>query len=238
MPRKRKNKRYFTKITEMAINAYNNCEDQRLKNRIYNRFIHYPFNKLSENVIHTYKTYYFDVPYEDVKASVVAFLNEKIHKFNGDNGRAFSYFTVVARNYLFNENNANYARMKARDDMSKIDTSRNIVNEVVAYNAKESKSDFIDQYVEYIDIHLFDLFLKDRDRAIADSINELFRTRADLYSYNKKALYILIRERTGVHTQYITKVVGRLKRIYAELLVEYNRNGYLSNSYKLKEFDE
>lgn len=238
MPRKRKNKRYFTKITEIAINAYNNCEDQRLKNKIYNRFIHYPFNKLSENVIHTYKTYYFDVPYEDVKASVVAFLNEKIHKFNGENGRAFSYFTVVARNYLFNENNANYARMKARDDMSKIDTSRNIVNEVVAYNAKESKSDFIDQYVEYIDIHLFDLFLKDRDRAIADSINELFRTRADLYSYNKKALYILIRERTGVHTQYITKVVGRLKRIYAELLVEYNRDGYLSNSYKLKEFDE
>ena len=238
MPRKRKNKRYFTKITEIAINAYNNCEDQRLKNKIYNRFIHYPFNKLSENVIHTYKTYYFDVPYEDVKASVVAFLNEKIHKFNGDNGRAFSYFTVVARNYLFNENNANYARMKARDDMSKIDTSRNIVNEVVAYNAKESKSDFIDQYVEYIDTHLFDLFLKDRDRAIADSINELFRTRNDLYSYNKKALYILIRERTGVHTQYITKVVGRLKRIYAELLVEYNRDGYLSNSYKLKEFDE
>ena len=117
-------------------------------------------------------------------------------------------------------------------------TSRNIVNEVVAYNAKESKSDFIDQYVEYIDTHLFDLFLKDRDRAIADSINELFRTRNDLYSYNKKALYILIRERTGVHTQYITKVVGRLKRIYAELLVEYNRDGYLSNSYKLKEFDE
>ena len=238
MPRKRKNKRYFTKITEIAINAYNNCEDQRLKNRIYNRFIHYPFNKLSENVIHTYKTYYFDVPYEDVKASVVAFLNEKIHKFNGENGRAFSYFTVVARNYLFNENNANYARMKARDDISKIDTSRNITNEVVAYNNRESKSDFIDQYVEYIDTHLFDLFLKDRDRAIADSINELFRTRADLYSYNKKALYILIRERTGVHTQYITKVVGRLKRIYAELLVEYNRDGYLSNSYKLKEFDE
>ena len=66
----------------------------------------------------------------------------------------------------------------------------------------------------------------------------MFRTRAELYSYNKKALYILIRERTGVHTQYITKVVGRLKRIYAELLVEYNRDGYLSNSYKLKEFDE
>ena len=236
MPRKRKNKRYFTQITEIAINAYNTCEDQRLKNKIYNRFIHYPFDKLAENVIHTYKTYYFDVPYVDVKASVVAFLNEKIHKFNGDNGRAFSYFTVVARNYLFNENNANYARMKSRDDVSKIDTSRNIINEVAHKHIRESKSDFIDQYVEYVDKHLYTIFAKDRDRSIADSINELFRKRMDLYSYNKKALYILIRERTGVHTQYITKVVGVMKRLYAELYMEYNKEGYLPMDYKLKDY--
>ena len=235
MPRKRKNKRYFTKITEIAINAYNNCDNQHLKNKIYNRFIHYPFDKLSENVIHTYKTYYFDDPYEDVKANVVAFLNEKIHKFNGANGRAFSYFTVVARNYLFNENNKNYERMKSRENIDAIDLNRNITNEVVNKQIQEEKSDFIDHYVDYIDEHLYDLFLKDRDRAIADSINELFRNRVDLYSYNKKALYILIRERTGVDTQYITKVINKMKSIYGELYYEYNQNGFLSMNYELKE---
>ena len=235
MPRKRKNKRYFTKITEIAINAYNNCDNQHLKNKIYNRFIHYPFDKLSENVIHTYKTYYFDVPYEDVKANVVAFLNEKIDRFNGDNGRAFSYFTVVARNYLFNENNKNYERMKSRENIDAIDLNRNITNEVINKEIQEEKSDFIDHYVDYIDEHLYDLFLKDRDRAIADSINELFRNRIDLYSYNKKALYILIRERTGVDTQYITKVINKMKSIYTELYYEYNQTGFLSMSYELKE---
>lgn len=220
----------------MAINAYNNCGDnQALKNRIYNRFIHNAFDKLAENAIHTWKTYYFDVPYEDVKSSVVAHLNEKIHKFTNDKGKAFSYFTVIARNYLFNENNSNYARMKSKEDISLIDLSRNVTNEVVRQNDIESKSDFIDQYVEYIDSNLYEIFSKDRDRMIADSINELFRTRYDLYSYNKKALYILIRERTGVHTQYITKVVGRLKHIYAELLIEYNKDGYLPFNYKLKD---
>lgn len=235
MPRKRKNKRYFTKITEIAINAYNNCDNQHLKNKIYNRFIHYPFDKLSENVIHTYKTYYFDDPYEDVKANVVAFLNEKIDRFNGDNGRAFSYFTVVARNYLFNENNKNYERMKSRENIDAIDLNRNITNEVINKEIQEEKSDFIDHYVDYIDEHLYDLFLKDRDRAIADSINELFRNRIDLYSYNKKALYILIRERTGVDTQYITKVINKMKSIYTELYCEYNQTGFLSMSYELKE---
>ena len=235
MPRKRKNKRYFTKITEIAINAYNNCDNQHLKNKIYNRFIHYPFDKLSENVIHTYKTYYFDDPYEDVKANVVAFLNEKIDRFDGANGRAFSYFTVVARNYLFNENNKNYERMKSRENIDAIDLNRNITNEVINKQIQEEKSDFIDHYVDYIDEHLYDLFLKDRDRAIADSINELFRNRIDLYSYNKKALYILIRERTGVDTQYITKVINKMKSIYSELYYEYNQNGFLSTSYELKE---
>lgn len=235
MPRKRKSKRYFTKITEIAINAYNNCDNQHLKNKIYNRFIHYPFDKLSENVIHTYKTYYFDDPYEDVKANVVAFLNEKIDRFNGANGRAFSYFTVVARNYLFNENNKNYERMKSRENIDAIDLNRNITNEVIHQQIQEEKSDFIDHYVDYIDEHLYDLFLKDRDRAIADSINELFRNRIDLYSYNKKALYILIRERTGVDTQYITKVINKMKSIYTELYCEYNQTGFLSMSYELKE---
>jgi len=235
MPRTRKNKRYFTKITEIAINAYNNCDNQHLKNKIYNRFIHYPFDKLSENVIHTYKTYYFDDPYEDVKANVVAFLNEKIDRFDGANGRAFSYFTVVARNYLFNENNKNYERMKSRENIDAIDLNRNITNEVINKQIQEEKSDFIDHYVDYIDEHLYDLFLKDRDRAIADSINELFRNRIDLYSYNKKALYILIRERTGVDTQYITKVINKMKSIYTELYYEYNQTGFLSMSYELKE---
>ena len=125
--------------------------------------------------------------------------------------------------------------MKSREEISAIDTSRNVVNEVADVNNKESKSDFFDHYTEYIDYHLYDIFVKDRDRSIADSINELFKNRNDLYSYNKKALYILIRERTGVHTQYITKVVGRLKLIYIELYSEYNKKGYLSLSYKLKD---
>jgi len=237
MGRKRKSKRYFTKITEIAINAYNNCDDQRLKNKIYNRFIHYPFDKLAENVIHTYKTYYFEVPYEDVKANVVAFLNEKIHKFNGDNGRAFSYFTVIARNYLFNENNKNYERMKARDGVEVIDSSRNIINEVYDAHQKEALKDFMDYYVRYMDYNVFMLFNKDRDRQIADSLTELFRTRDNLYSYNKKALYILIRERTGVQTQYITKVVGKMRLIYKELYLDYSTGEILPITHRVEEFN-
>ena len=236
MARKAKSKRYFTNITEMAINAYNRCDDQRLKNKIYNRFIHYPFDKLAENVIHTYKTYYFDVPYDDVKANVVAFLNEKIHKFNGANGRAFSYFTVIARNYLFNENNQNYARMKSQTAVDTIDNERDVVNETYIKQNMEFQSDFMDFFVDYMDFNMNGFFPKERDQKIADSLNELFKHRDNLYSYNKKALYILIRERTGVSTQYITKIVGRYKIIYAELYSDYNKGVIKAINHRAEEF--
>ena len=237
MARKARSKRYFTQITEMAINAYNGCDDQKLKNKIYNRFIDYPFNKLVENVIHTYKTYYFNVSYEDVKANVVAFLNEKIHKFNGDNGRAFSYFTVVARNYLFNENNQNYARMKAHTNVDAIDAERDVVNETYVAQNLEFQSAFMDFFTDYKDLHIKRLFPKERDQKIADSLNELFRLRANLYSYNKKALYILIRERTGVSTQYITKIVGRYKIIYSQLYSDYNKGTIKNLNHRIEEFN-
>ena len=167
-----------------------------------------------------------------------AFLNQKITKFNGANGRAFSYFTVVARNYLFNENNQNYQRMKQKDKVEAIDTSRNITNEVFDKEMRDSVSDFFDFYVRYIDANLFKLFTKERDQKIADSINELFRTRHDLYSYNKKALYILIRERTGVQTQYITKVIGKLKYLYKELYIDYLNGGLQNLNHRIEEFND
>ena len=105
--RKPTKKLYFSYINEKAIVAYNLETDQLKRDKIYREYINYPFNKLVENIIHTFKFYYFDVPYQDVKAEVVAFLNEKIHKFTEGKGKAFSYFSIIAKNYLIIANNAN-----------------------------------------------------------------------------------------------------------------------------------
>ena len=126
--------------------------------------------------------------------------------------------------------------MKQKTEVKYIDTSRNITNEVYEKNLKDSMSDFFDFYVRYIDANLYKMFDKPRDQKIADSINELFRTRIDLYSYNKKALYILIRERTGVQTQYITKVIGKLKLVYKELYIDYLNVGNLRLNHRIEEF--
>ena len=74
---------------------------------------------------------------------------------------------------------------------------------------------------------MFSLFKKDHDRKVCDAVNILFKRRENLEIFNKKALYIYIREMTGVETPVITKVTKTLKKVYKKLYDEYNKTGYV-----------
>jgi len=220
--KKTKQNVYFTQETEDAIIAYNKCDDPIFRNKIYTEKIHPAFNKLSEIMIHRFKFYNFDIPHDDVKHEVVSFLHEKIGKYDGDSGfKAFSYFSIVAKNYLIAENNKNYYQYKKKFDLETVDKERNVVNEKIRSEYIDEQSDFINIFVELMEKYLPLIFTKNRDIQVADSIIYLFRTRDNIENYNKKALYILIRERTGVKTQYITNVITKIKNIYGRLYEAY-----------------
>ncbi len=225
--RKPTKKLYFSYVNEKAIVYYNQETNQHKRDKIYREYINYPFNKLVENIIHTFKFYYFDVPYADVKAEVVAFLNEKIHKFTEGKGKAFSYFSIIAKNYLIIQNNANYAKMKQKADIGAIDDNRDLEGELVYSDYQESLRDFTNQFVNYYDTNLNKLFSNKRDIIVADSLLELFRIRENIENFNKKALYILVRERTGLKTQNITKVVNRMRKDYMVMFKDYQTKGRL-----------
>ena len=87
--------------------------------------------------------------------------------------------------------------------------------------------DFIDYMTEYIDKHMFTMFKKQKDRKVCDAINTLFKRRENLEIFNKKALYIYIREMTDVDTPVITKVTKVLKKLYKKLYTEYDETGYV-----------
>jgi hypothetical protein len=223
------NRYYFTQETEEAILLYNLTEDSIQRNRIYDEHIKYAFEKLSENIIRTFKFDKFDVPYEDVKSEVISFLNEKIHKYsNPALGKAYSYFTRTVLNYLIAASNANYDKQKSSDTTDAIDISRNVVNEVVRNETQSELSEFIDIFVEKVDKQLPVLFKRQSDIAVADSVLELFRNREMIENFNKKALYIMIRDRTGVKTQYITRVVNILKELYITMYLQFQQTGTTS----------
>ena len=105
--RKRTKKRYFTEDTELAIGEYLASNNQSERDKIYNERIHYALYKLAENLIHTFKFYYTEVDnIEDLKHEVMCFLIEKLDYFDPTKGsKAFSYFSIVGKNYLILYNN-------------------------------------------------------------------------------------------------------------------------------------
>ena len=227
--RKRTKKRYFTEDTDAAIAEYLASSNQDERDEIFKTRIWYPFYKLAENLIHTFKFYYTEVDdLEDLKHEVMCFLLEKLDYFDPSKGsKAFSYFSIVGKNYLILYNNNNYKKKKAKVDVMEADEDDGVLRQLGRPERKKDMKDFIDYYTEYVDKHIFTLFKKENDRKVCDAVNILFKRRENLEIFNKKALYIYIREITNVDTPVITKVTKVLKKLYKELYTEYQTTGYV-----------
>jgi hypothetical protein len=233
MPRKPKtpkSKMYFTLETEQAIIAYNKSDNQREKNTLYVERIKYPFEKIAENVLNTYKFSYFDDGHGDVKREVVSQMIYKIHMFQEGKGKAFSYFTRMALNHLILLNNSNYKRYKQNELMSVMPESWNPSEDTLAIETDSTHVEFRTLMLSYWDVKLNVVFDKKRDIQIADAILELFRRVDYIENFNKKSLYLLIREMTGHKTHYITKVISTMKVHQDTILEEYLNTGDITIS--------
>ena len=76
--RKKKSNVYFTKITEIAILAYNKTEKSITREKIYRRFIYPAFMKMAENLINTIKPTIEDITHIGTVAAVYAKANDDI----------------------------------------------------------------------------------------------------------------------------------------------------------------
>ncbi len=229
MPPKSK-KNYFTQDTEDAIVRYNNESDFAERSKIYEREIHYPFFKLTENIIHTFKFYYTEVDeIEHLQHEVITFLLSKIHLFDPSRGaKAYSYFGTIAKRYLILQNQKNYKKRIDKapvDELFKDDTHTYNMDDPGVHN--DPLNLYINLYVEHCTKNIYTLFPKQHDAEIADAILELFRKREEIDVFNKKALYIYIREMVDVKTPKITKIANQLYDVFKGNYIFYLENGYV-----------
>ena len=216
---------YFTQDTEDAIIEYNSTNSKAEKNKIYEERIKYAFEKLAENILHTFKFSYFDVNNEDVQNEVVSALVQKIHMFKPGKGKAFSYFSIIAKNYLILENNANYKRFKNTPTISEMPEGWTVEDDYDQRQINNDYKEFKELMLEWWDAYLNYIFIKKRDIQIADAILELMRRSNYIENFKKKHLYLLIREMAGCKTHYITKVVNTMKEYHTEMFNEYLETG-------------
>jgi hypothetical protein len=224
--RRKKSKIYFGTPVHNAIVEYNDSDDIAFRHKIYTEEIHAAFMKLAENIINTYKFTYFDYPFRDLQEEVVSNLVINMHKFDSTRGsKAFSYFSIIAKNYLILNNNANYKKLKIHDN---IDTLYDTGTKDEGLEIKVT-TEIFHNTIDYFSDNLENLFPKENDRNVAESILYLCKNKDAIDNFNKKALYIMIREMTDVKTSKITQISNVFRKIYPKIQEEVILKGHLDN---------
>ena len=239
-PRKRRRKKgsskmYFDQTTEDAIILYNSTEDSKTREEIFNSKILYPFQKLVENVLNTFKFSYFETGPQDVQKECLSHLVANIHKFDPERrskvdpnkkAKAFAYFSIIAKNYLILLNNTNYKKFNQNVEISEERDENTVqLQQEDKYYARKELSDFVRLIIEFWDKNIEKIFTKEWDRNIAYAVIELFRHSDNVPMFNKKALYLYIREISNCRTQQITKVINRMKQHHNTIRRSYFEHG-------------
>ena len=226
MPRKKTKNYYFDQAVEDAIVYYNKSDNNYMKEKLFNSKIYPALMKLTENIINTFKFMYFDLSFVQLQHDVVSFLVMNLHKYDQEKGsKAFSYFSVVAKNYLILHNNNNYKKLKAKDAIASVQD--NIKFSTNNNSKSEYLKDFLLEITYFFEHNISFMFKKDIDIKIAYALLELFKNNEAIENFNKKTIYIYLREMTDAKTTDITRVVNVMKKKYKKLFSEYERTGII-----------
>ena len=99
-------------------------------------------------------------------------------------------------------------------------------------NNKKELSEFFNLMIEQWDLNIEKLFKKENELKIAYAVLEIFRNSERIENFNKKALYLYIREMTNCKTQNITKVVNKMKDMQKKIQIEYAETGYIKSDHQ------
>jgi hypothetical protein len=232
--KKQTNKVYFSQETEDAIIKYNKSDDPENREQLFREKIHGPLDKLAENVINRFKFPYMEGTFDEIKSQVVSFLVINLHKFTEDKGKAFSYFSVIAKNYLILHNNNAYKeerRVLYFSDQTEdsFTLEEMLIVEPEVKDGTVDMKEFLKLLVEYWEFNLDRFFKKKRDKEIAAAIVKLIERIDNIDNFNKKALYLMVREMTNYKTAHITKVINKMRPQIIKMLNEFRRYGHLSD---------
>ena len=203
-----KKNEYFTKIHEEAILKYATSVDKHEKSILYVTLIQPAFNEMVDKIVFTYK--FTSLPnIEDLKEECKIWLTTILDKFDASKGsKAFSYFSVITKNWFIHKVKKNTnGREVGLEDISQEFEEENlfILND---YDEMREKTEF--WAALWSEMNNWDTAnLKPNEKKVYESIKIILKDPEDIEIFNKKAIYLYIRELTGLNTK---QVVNNLKR--------------------------
>lgn len=217
-----KKNEYFTKLHEDAILKYALSQDRHEKSVLYITLIQPAFNEMVDKIVFTYK--FTSLPnIEDLKEECKIWLTTILDKFDASKGsKAFSYFSVITKNWFIHKVKKNSSgREVGLEDISQEFEEENlfILNE---YDEKREKKEF--WIALWAEIDSWDTSAhKPNEKKVYEAIKLILKDPESIEIFNKKAIYLYIRELTGLTTKQIVMGLKKFKNKYIYFVQRWNR---------------
>ena len=222
--KKRKSKKpYFGKDAHAAVVKYQSIDDRKEKNIIYVNEIKPSFEKLAENLIFIHGFSYDKEHFKILKSDCVSFLYEILEKFDANKGsKAFSYFNVCAKNFLIIQ-----SKKRSKNRMRHISINDSNLS---ALEKKEIEHSQVipsqeDQCILKEDKLLLKKMLKEIESKITNKNEELcikaiitlFDKIEELDFLNKRAIFVYLRELSGLNAKQLSVAMSNIRKNYKEV---------------------
>ena len=216
---------YFGMDTQESIIEYQKCEDQEKKKDIYIKGIYPAFSKLVENLIFVYGFNSAYDTFEDMKTDCVSFLYESLHKWKVEKGtKAFSYFNVVAKNWLIINSRQSRKRQKRHVSVDHPDQMSNRHKALyenydvmpppdeilISRNMRKEIANILDEIRGCI--------TSETEITCVDSIKTVFENIDELDFLNKRAVLIYVREISGLSPKQLSVAMSSIRKHYRRLV--------------------
>jgi len=213
---KKKSNNYFTKVHENAILDYIASDDSKERNNLYKNIIRPAFVEMINKIVFTYK--FTNLPnVETLKDECEIHLITILSNFDVTKGsKAFSYFSVITKNWFIAKvkktaiqlrREAHYDEISKRVEMEHL----SIYNQ---YDNKREKKEFMENL--WGEIKKWEkTSLKENERKVLEAIKILFTDAETIEIFNKKAIYLYIREITDLYTKQVLNNLNKFRTEYA-----------------------
>jgi hypothetical protein len=216
MPRKKSKKNhYFTQVHEDAIVKYALTDDRELRSKLYEEYIQPAFDDMVDKIIYTYR--FTTLPNIDyLRADCKVWLTTILNKYDPNKGsKAFSYFSVVTKNWFIHKVKRTKKRLQTEVFMEDVlnEADENLVSDEPSYYDRRSEMEFWMSLNSEIDT--WDSFMiKENEKKVLMAVRILLDSAEQIEIFNKKAIYLYLRELTGLNTKQVVNNLNKLRKRY------------------------
>ena len=207
--------KYWGEDQEYAVVEFNTNADMDEKHKVFVDVIEPAFRKLVENIYYTYNFNKILWDREQIEHEVMTHLYEKLSKFDiSKNKKSFSYFGTITKNWMIQRCNADKNKRFIDDDNQDIIVQNISIHAYEEDEVGRHNEEFINEIIgDFDDWDAKDNYTRD-DFAVLEIVNDILKNYERFNIYNKKQLYVYIREATDLPSRKITKSLKKIKLDY------------------------